>query len=249
MPERWRGDAILLDLFGTVVQFAPQVPIVEVAGTRWRSTMGWLRDAAERELPGVDFAELLASIMRVTEEIVRHRPPQYREVPSRERFRRALEGLGVDGALLPGAAERLSDAHMQHLASMTVLPAIHSELLADLARRYRLGVVSNFDHALTAHRILAMHGVAHFFDAVLISDEFGRRKPHPQIFAATLQALRTPADRALFVGDSLHDDVVGAHAAGLLAVWINAKSEVPPADGPTPDYTITELAELAAVVG
>ena len=42
--ERWRGRALLFDLFGTVVLFAPRVPKVEVAGTAWRSTMGWLRE-------------------------------------------------------------------------------------------------------------------------------------------------------------------------------------------------------------
>jgi hypothetical protein len=38
---------LLLDLFGTVVHFAPQVPTVEVAGTPWRTTMGWLQATAE----------------------------------------------------------------------------------------------------------------------------------------------------------------------------------------------------------
>jgi HAD superfamily hydrolase (TIGR01549 family) len=248
VPERWRGGAILLDLFGTVVHFVPHVPTVEVAGTRWRSTMGWLQDAAARELPGVAFDDLLGALMRVTEDIVRARHPEYREVTSCERFRRALEVLGVEAAERTAAAERLSAVHMQHLASMTVLPAGHTELLADLARRYRLGIVSNFDHAPTAQRILAMHAVAQFFDVVLISDACGRRKPHPEIFTTSLDAIGTTADDALFVGDNLHEDVAGARAAGLATVWINAKNETVPPDIAHPDHTITQLIELAAIV-
>src|SRR6266481_2379021 len=102
-----RPSAVLFDLFGTVVHFAAQVPIVEVAGTRWHSTMQWLRATAERELPDVPFADLLATLLAVTEEIVRQRPPEYREVPSRERFRRAMLRLGIDAREAPAFAERL----------------------------------------------------------------------------------------------------------------------------------------------
>src|SRR5262245_47769774 len=97
MPLR----AVLFDLFGTVVHFAPQVPVIEVAGTAWRSTMGWLREAAASELPQVPFDDLLPALLQVTEEIVRQRPPEYFEVPSRERFRRALLRLGIDGSDAP----------------------------------------------------------------------------------------------------------------------------------------------------
>src|SRR5439155_21143271 len=103
-----RPRAVLFDLFGTVVQFAPQVPTLEIAGTRWRSTMSWLREAVERELPHLIFDDMLATMLAVTEEIVRNRPPDYREVPSGERFRRVLLRLGVEVMRAPAVAERLS---------------------------------------------------------------------------------------------------------------------------------------------
>src|SRR3990172_5152190 len=111
---------LLLDLFGTVVHFAPQVPAVEVAGTQWRTTMGWLQVAAEGALPEVVFTDLLGALMHVTQEIVHARAPEYHEVPSRDRFGRALVHLGVESTRAPAIAEQLSLAHMQHLASMTV---------------------------------------------------------------------------------------------------------------------------------
>jgi HAD superfamily hydrolase (TIGR01549 family) len=238
----------LFDLFGTVVFFAPQVPTVEVAGTRWRSTMNWLRDAAARELPDVPLDDLLATLMQVTEEIVRQRPPEYREVPSRERFCRALVRLGVDAAQAPAAAERLSLAHMAHLASLTVLPDGHRTLLQELAARYRLALVSNFDHAPTARRILEDHGIADCFGAILISDEFGRRKPHAAIFEAALRQLGAGADEALFIGDSVADDIVGAHTAGLPVVWLNVKGDPLPTGIAPPEHTITELNGLSALL-
>ncbi len=243
-----RPHALLFDLFGTVVQFAPRVPTVEVAGTVWRTTMGWLRDTAERELPLLPFDALLPALMQVTEQIVRQRPPEYFEVPSRERFRRALLRVGVAAAQAPAVAERLSLAHMEHLASMTLLPPEHTPLLERLAARYPLALVSNFDHASTAHRILDMHGIAGFFVTSLISEEFGRRKPHPAIFGAALRGVGVSARDALFIGDSIADDVVGAHNAGLPVVWLNGKQEALPAGTQPPAHIITRLTDLSAVL-
>jgi HAD superfamily hydrolase (TIGR01549 family) len=240
--------AVLFDLFGTVVHFAPQVPAVQAAGGGWRSAMGWLREAAASEVPYVGFDDLLSSLLQVTEEIVRQRPPEYREVPSRERFRRALVRCGLKDEAAVASAERLSLVHMAHLASKTAVPAGHVVLLEGLAATYRLGLVSNFDHGPTARRILAGHGVAHFFEVTVISDEFGRRKPHRAIFDAALGAMGVNADQALFVGDSVNDDVVGAHNARLPVAWLNPKAEPLPPGTPPPQHVIAQLDELATLL-
>jgi HAD superfamily hydrolase (TIGR01509 family) len=239
---------LLFDLFGTVVFFAPRVPTVQVAGAPWRSAMQWLRDAAERELPEIAFDDLLPTLMRVTDEIVQARPPEYFEVPSRERFRRVLVRLGVAETIAPAVAERLSQAHMAQLAAMTVLPLTHAGVLRTLAARCPLGLVSNFDHAPTARRVLADHDVARFFSTIVISDEFGRRKPHPSIFEEALRALDVSPEDALFVGDSVSDDIAGARNAGLRIVWLNAKGEALPPGAPAPDYIIARLGELPALL-
>ncbi len=239
---------LLLDLFGTVVHFAPHVPTVEVAGAPWRTTMGWLQATAEDALPEVEFADLLGALMHVTQEINRDRAPEYHEIPSRERFRRALVHLDVDGATAATIAEQLSLAHMRHLASMTVLPEGHLDTMRQLAAQRPLALVSNFDHGPTARHVLATHGVAEFFSAIVVSEEFGRRKPHPTIFAAALEAIgATPSD-AWYVGDSVGDDLVGGHNAGLPVVWINAEARPLPAGVPPPAHVIRGLPDLPALL-
>ena len=239
---------LLLDLFGTVVHFAPQVPTVEVAGAPWRTTMGWLHATAEAALPEVAFADLLGALLHVTQEISRTRAPEYREIPSRERFRRALAHVGVDAATAPTIAEQLSLAHMHHLASMTVLPDGHLDTMRQLAAQRPVALVSNFDHGPTARRVLATHGVAEFFSAIVISQEFGRRKPHPTIFAAALEAVGATPSEAWYVGDSVGDDIVGGHNAGLPVVWINAEERPLPAGLAAPSHVIRGLPALPALL-
>jgi len=245
---RWTGEAILLDLFGTVVHFAPQVPTVQVGGAVRRTTMPWLCETAERELPEVAFAALSAALLEVTGELVRDRPPEYREVPSRERFRRALVRVGISDERCLHLAETLSLAHMGHLASLTLLPSGHTEALRTLGARYRLGLVSNFDHGPTARRILATHGVEQFFEVILISEELGRRKPHPEIFLEAVGRLGCRPGATLFVGDSPTEDVAGAHAAGLPVVWLNPRGEPLPDGVPAPEFTLPGLPDLTALV-
>jgi FMN phosphatase YigB (HAD superfamily) len=155
-----------------------------------------------------------------------------------------LVRLRIDAGQAPSVAERLSLAHMSHLALTTVLPPAHAHMLEQLVPRFRMGLVSNFDHGPTARRILADHRIAGFFTTIVISDDFGRRKPHPAIFSAALREIDVALDDALFIGDSVSDDVVGAQNARLKVVWLNPKRRPLPPDVQPPEYEITELREL-----
>ncbi|MGF1571033.1 MAG: HAD-IA family hydrolase [Nodosilinea sp.] len=81
-----------------------------------------------------------------------------------------------------------------------------------------LGVISNFDSRL--YRVLEALNLQGYFDSVTISSEAGAAKPDPLIFAAALQKHHCEAAQAWHVGDSETDDVGGAQAAGLRAVWL-----------------------------
>jgi FMN phosphatase YigB (HAD superfamily) len=71
--------------------------------------------------------------------------------------------------------------------------------------------VSNTGRDLDA--FVAQHGLQ--VDAALASGAFGRTKPHPAIFRAVLERLEVEPQDAAMVGDSIEDDIDGAHAAGI----------------------------------
>ena len=85
-------------------------------------------------------------------------------------------------------------------------------VLDDLrSRGLKLGLVSNTGRDLDAfvshHRLRV--------DVALGSGAFGRTKPHPTIFRAVLDRLEVEPEDAAMIGDSIEDDVDGAHAAGI----------------------------------
>jgi len=88
--------------------------------------------------------------------------------------------------------------------------------------------------------------IAEFFDCVITSCAFGTKKPYPEIFEHTLSKLGVEANEAVFVGDSLKEDVAGASMVGMKTILLDWKREEIP--GITPDAKINALSELAGAI-
>jgi len=100
------------------------------------------------------------------------------------------------------------------------------EVLEELRRlKYKLGVISNFDSRV--YSVMKSLKILSFFDSVTISSETGFAKPHPEIFRAAICAAGVPANRILFVGDNLADDVRAGAAAGLHTILIDRHGRYP----------------------
>jgi FMN phosphatase YigB (HAD superfamily) len=246
MPYR----AILFDLFETLVRFdRNRLPEVQLDGRVVRSTAGHLHGVLKSWAPAVTLEQLYAALLESWQDAERRRDLEHREVPAIDRFRHLFRCLTLEpGACPPAVMHRLLEAHRGALCQAADFPAHHGPLLTDLAQRYRLAVVSNFDYSPTAVGILSDAGVAELFEAIVVSDEIGWRKPAPQIFEAALTRLGLPPGDALFVGDRPEIDVIGAQRLGIDTVWINRGAEPLPAGMKPPTFEIRDLAELRGIL-
>ena len=77
---------------------------------------------------------------------------------------------------------------------------------------------SNWDVSL--HAVLRDTGLRERLDGVVTSAEVGAAKPAGELFAAALSLAGVPARQAVHIGDSLSEDVEGARAAGIEAIWL-----------------------------
>ena len=141
-------------------------------------------------------------------------------------------------------AEHAAWAPAVQLASTT-----HALLEALRERGLALGLVSNaFDPAELLHRDLERFGVAERLDAAFFSSEVGRRKPAPELFLRTLEALGVEPADALFVGDTLATDIAGAAALGMRtcqALWFRADEDP---DAPEPDFQAFTQMDVLTIV-
>lgn len=247
MPAAYRG--VLFDLFGTLIGVdAERLPVLQLGDGHVRTTVGGLGDLVAECVPGVTLEEFARALLAVSHEMAEARATAHVELPSRERFRRALERLGSTTATLGEAAVALSRAHMRMIVASTVFPPAHAALLAAARAGHRVGVVTNFDDTGAAYDILARHGILEALDTVVVSEALGLRKPHPAVIRTGVRGLGLSADEVLFVGDTFAEDVAGAHAAGVAAAWLDPEARGIPAGATPPRHVVRSLADLHPIL-
>jgi putative hydrolase of the HAD superfamily len=121
-----------------------------------------------------------------------------------------------------------------------VLPALERAGRAGI----RLAIVSNWTTRL--EELIRRVGLRHHFAHVTASGAVGIAKPDPRIFHLALGAVDGRAEDAVHVGDSLHDDVHGALAAGVTPVWLRRHGASQTGE---PPGGIRRAANLAEAVG
>jgi putative hydrolase of the HAD superfamily len=247
MPIR----AMVFDLFDTLVDLHFDASdTTEVDGRRVHSFVLRLHETL-RERAEVDFESFMEAVSEVDRSEGRPRYKEGREFPTLERFGSVVQLLGLPDPELP---EILTLTHMAGILEGVIVLPHHQEVLGRLGRGAKLGLCSNFSHAETALRVIEEAGLRSHLDAVVISDEVGLRKPRPEIFQATLDALGVGAEETVHVGDDLRADVGGAAPLGIRTAWITRRVRDPEAklrewEGPAPDWTVSDLAELEDLVG
>lgn len=120
-----------------------------------------------------------------------------------------------------------------------------NDLLQKLKTDFRLGLVGDAQKIFTMRELEELRMVEHF-ENIILSSETGYRKPSTKMFEVVLQALEVAPEEAVFVGDSLKEDVAGAKAAGIKTLHYCPGAV--PAGGPDPDGRVKKLAEVAKFV-
>jgi putative hydrolase of the HAD superfamily len=223
-------EALSLDLFGTIVFFdLDRLPRRLVAGERKIVTVAGVDALLATVTPDTALESFLDALTRASADIAREKALDHREVPTRERFRRALLASGSSPEGADAVATTMAERHMTALADAVVCPPDRAHVLERLAARHPLALVSNFDHGPTAHLLLARFGLTSYFRAVVVSADVGVLKPAAAIFDTACARLAIDPARCLHVGDSREADVLGATAAGMTAVWIGMGDAAPAA--------------------
>jgi HAD superfamily hydrolase (TIGR01662 family) len=150
---------------------------------------------------------------------------------------RIIEGMGGVGDTYGAAVEMEGAwAHAQHFELFDdALPALD----ALRAHGLKIGLLSN--SARDLDEFVTHHGLT--VDAVLTSGAHGKTKPHETIFRRMLELLDVAPGEAVMVGDTVEDDIEGAHAVGMRAVLVDREGRYPDRE------VLTDLRGLLAALG
>ncbi|NBD23485.1 HAD family hydrolase [Paenibacillus glycinis] len=162
--------------------------------------------------------------------------PEYRK----EAWTRGLNALGIDDeALGAQLAERFP-------AERRKRPYVYEETFAVLDKlkgSYKLLLLTNGSPDLQREKLAGVPNIAPYFDHIIISGEFGKGKPSPDIFRHALERLGIEPEHGIMVGDKLTTDILGANTIGMSSVWIN-RHGMTRTDEIIPTHEIKHLEEL-----
>lgn len=161
-----------------------------------------------------------------------------------------LSGYTVDSKKLDAIAEDLTVYIETHYYQREMRPEIPTVLDAIQNMGVKIGLISNVNSRGQVPRNLEQYGIRHYFDPIVLSSTYGRRKPDPAIFHYAARLANVPAGRCVYVGDRIARDIVGARKAGYkLAIQIQHDFEHGEDDeGPPPDATISHMTELVDIL-
>lgn len=225
-------ELITFDLDDTLWEVTPVLQDAEA------TLRNWLALHAPR-LGGVPVEHLWAIRSRLleAEPMLKHRLSELR--------RRILFNALAEAGYTHVEAQALAEAGFQVFLSarhqVELFAEVHPTLEA-LAERFMLGVITN------GNADVRRLGLSEYFRFALCAEELGVGKPDPMPFREALsRAGGVAAERAVHIGDHPSDDIAGAQAAGMRAIWFNPQGRSWEGDV-TPDAQIASLAELPGLL-
>jgi len=117
------------------------------------------------------------------------------------------------------------------------------DIIWQLRLKYHLAIISDGQSAYAVPELNAV-GLSDFFDPIIISGDFGYRKPDERLFAAALSAMRMEPSEVLYVGNDMYRDVYGAQKLGIKTVFFKSNQGTQEKEGVKPDYIIYNFSGL-----
>src|SRR5262245_53727784 len=245
---------LIFDAFDTVVHIdRAKLPACKVAGQQIRTTAPAVHSAYIQQFGDLDFDVFYSAFSQSATQLDTIRKAELVEVPSQERFALMLRLLGHDLDNLPGQMiadliAGLTGVHMNSLQNAFEVRPETLQFLEWAESRFRRAMISNFDYAPGLYNALDRFGIRQMFEIVTVSIEVGWRKPHPIIFQRTLECLGIQPLQALFIGDQLDLDVLGATQSGIDVAWLDSGCEAWTPQFPEPTYRVGSITKLIDIL-
>ena len=132
---------------------------------------------------------------------------------------------------------------------LTSLSLFEDVSVIEVLHAYHVGIVTNgaYDNHTDSQFSKVRHlGLSERIQSLTISDEVGVRKPHIKVFQVACERADVLPIEAMFVGNSIQNDIVGANRAGMTSVLIDRESDelIPEIGDERPDYSVTNLHDV-----
>jgi len=225
--------AVLFDIYGTLVDIHTN----EHRDDTFDSLSRFL-EYRRAFIPGRELKELYFD--QINQQIARSRE-RYPEVDVIRAFAHVLRERG-----------RVNDRYLTMITTQLYRSLCRERMrlfddsfwtLNEFRKQYRLGIVSDAQRLFCKPELRTLR-LENFFDVVVISSDYGFRKPDPRLFHIALAALDVPAFEAAYVGNKYETDLLGAKETGLAVAGLIRQTEEEKraySNGYKPDFVTDDL--------
>jgi putative hydrolase of the HAD superfamily len=144
-----------------------------------------------------------------------------KEVLRYKRFADALQHFNVNNDEL---TKKLADDYIRISPLKKNLHTDAIEVLTYLKSKYELNIITNGFNEVQYLKI-EHSGLTHFFKNIITSEKAGFQKPDIRIFEYALKQANASPNKSVMIGDSFDADIMGAHKAGIKAIYFNPKKQ------------------------
>jgi len=150
-----------------------------------------------------------------------------------------------------GKAERIQQAAIiaylkRKFEVLRTYPSV-KPILKKLKKKYKLAIVTDAPRNKAWQR-LVLSGLDDIFDVVVTTDDAGQKKPHRAPFEMALKKLKIKSSEALFVGDNVDRDMLGAKQLGMKTCLAEYGVERKITKKIKVDYKIKNFKEISKVL-
>jgi len=143
---------------------------------------------------------------------------------------------------LTGASEERCIEYVEETWLSPDFPAEHVRVLERIAADHSMVTLSNMVKPWMKS-VLRDHGVLDLFDALYVSSDLERPKPHPRGY---VRCMEDADGEVVMVSDEFNEDLLMAQCLGMTTVYLENDDDEEPLR--SPDYTIQKFAEAPDVL-
>ena len=116
-------------------------------------------------------------------------------------------------------------------------------VLDELRPRYRMGIVSDSQPCWALPEMRAL-GLGTYFDPVIMSADYGFRKPDPRLIKKALDLMGVTSSEVLFVGNDMNRDIHGAGQLDIKTIFLSSNQGRQSYSQTTADYVAAEFEDV-----
>jgi len=116
-------------------------------------------------------------------------------------------------------------------------------VLDELRTSYHLALISDAQPCFALPEIQAV-GLDGYFDPIIISANFGYRKPDQRLFEKALDIMKLTPAEVVYVGNDMFRDVYGASQLGIKTIFVDSNQGAKSFNDVVPDYFASRFEDV-----